>query len=117
MAQYHYKEENKIDGKTTRTGGVTKRSLAAMKHLPKVGVIKSVKGYTYNGRYNTTHTGVLVKGDKGSIRFGGFSWGYNGEGCRGLQTLFDTLNVPAKATTIAEWADSDQVGEHWKITI
>ena len=115
---YHYKEECKVNGKTLRMGGITKRSLAAMKHIPKVGTIQSVKGYTYNGRGGNTHTGVLVKGDKGSVRFGGFSWGYCGEGCRGLQILFDSLHLPADATMFIVWPSlAGPARTHWKFNL
>lgn len=115
MRKYRFVESEKSEGQTTRTGGSTRRSLAAMKHLSKVGEVKYVKGYTYNGRYNTTHVGVLVVGTKGSVRFGGFSWGYAGEGCRGLQVLFDRLKIPAHATTIGVWPEFSKVGDHWKL--
>ena len=37
----------------------------------KLGIILSVKGYRYFGRYGTTHEAVMVKGTKGTARFGG----------------------------------------------
>jgi len=81
---YRYRENN----------GVSRQSIDAIKHVVKVGKPNSIVGYRYRGRYNTSHIGVMVKGDKGSARFSGFSWGYGGEGCRALQKLFAHLNVP-----------------------
>jgi hypothetical protein len=117
---YRYVETEKVDGKTARTGGSTRRSLRALKHLPKIGTVQYVRGYVYKGRYGA-HAGVLVRGTLGSIRFGGFAWGYNGEGPRGLERLFDALNVPEWARRFV-WRSSwprmseDEVGEHWRIT-
>lgn len=52
------------------------------------------------GRYNTSHIAVRVIGDKGSCRFSGFSWGYDGEGSRSLKELFKALKVD---NTIYNW--------------
>lgn len=121
---YSYIEQEKVDGKNYRTGGVTKRSLKAMKHLPKIGVPQSVRGYVYRGRYNACHIGVMVKGDKGKIRFGGFSWGYSGEGCRGLAELFVKLGIRQDqkealqlVENIAESPNFDKPMECWKIDL
>ena len=115
---YRYVECEKDGGKTVRTGGVTKRSLAALKHLPKVGKVLYVKGYIYTGRFGVQHVGVLVRGETGSIRFGGFSWGYHGEGSRGLAQLFAKLGIAVDPYTIAEWGDfrPSYVGEYWRVT-
>jgi len=118
---YRYVETEKVEGKTTRTGGITRRSLKALKHLPKVGKLRYVRGYIYTGRYGVQHIGVLVRGEKGSVRFGGFSWGYQGEGSRGLAELFKALNLPGLALrvfTLTEWPgfSRSDVGEHWRVT-
>jgi hypothetical protein len=86
-----------------------------MKHLPKVGEVLHVRGYIYSGRHDMTHVGVLVVGTKGSIRFGGFSWGYVGEGSRGLQSLFDAIGILANSATVGRWPEFSEVGEHWRI--
>ncbi len=118
---YRYVECEKFEGKTCRTGGSTERSIAALKHLPKVGKLEYVRGYIYKGR-GTTHAAVLVRGDLGSMRFGGFSWGYYGTGCRGLQSLLNKLGVSVgegedveSIADLAPWA-CDTVGEYWRIT-
>ena len=118
MREYVYVECEKYEGKTVRTGGSTERSLKAMKHLPKVGTLYYVRGYVYRGRYNTLHVGVIVKGSKGRIRFGGFSWGYGGQGSRGLKELFEKLNIPLDPTTkiLGNWDGWDEVGEKWRIS-
>jgi hypothetical protein len=118
---YRYIECEKYEGKTLRTGGITERSLMALKHLSKVGQVRYVRGYIYTGRNGTQHAGVLVRGELGSIRFGGFSWGYNGEGPRGLEKLFDCLGVKnwcrrlVQSTRWPGFALKD-VGEWWRIT-
>ena len=117
---YHYKEEMKTEeGKTRRTGGVTHVSLKAMKHLAKIGNPTLVRGYVYKGRYGVNHIGVLVKGDAGSVRFGGFNWGYHGESCRGLRVLFDVLGIDKDVVTLGlspDFSDSN-VGIHWEIPL
>lgn len=116
---YRYVEQEKVDGKTTLTGGVTNRSLKALKHLPKIGVPRYVRGYLYKGRHGVNHIGVIVRGNLGSIRFGGFGWGYGGEGPRGLKRLFEALGITQDPATLAEWPsfrDTD-LGEHWRIKI
>jgi len=116
---YRYVEQEKYEGKTCLTGGVTKRSLLALKHLPKIGVPRYVRGYLYKGRHGVNHIGVIVRGTKGSMRFGGFGWGYGGEGPRGLKRLFEALNITLDPTyrEFGEWPsfrDTD-LGEHWRI--
>jgi len=96
----------------------TKGSLRAMKHLLKLGTITAIRGYIYFGRYNTLHVGVMVHGENGTCRFGGFSWGYGGEGPRGLNELFARLNVPqaeqARIQSIP-WTGWNAVREVWRI--
>ena len=87
MTKYRYRE--------SWGGGSTDRSIEALdKHVGKVGEIESIRGYVYYGRYKTTHVAVLVKGTKGTIRMGGFSWGYGGSGCQGLRVILAKLKVP-----------------------
>lgn len=77
--------------------GATSRCLAALDTcLPRVGKVYEVRGYVYFGRYDIHHQGVLVKGSDGSARFSGFSWGYGGQGPKGLRTLFERLRIPAQ---------------------
>jgi hypothetical protein len=80
-------------------GGVTKKSLEAFdKHISKVGTVKSIKGYLYKGKDSIKQIAVMITGDLGSVRLGGLSWGYNGEGCRGTRAIFAKLNVPQDET-------------------
>ena len=96
--------------------GVTRKSLDQLKHLPKLGKIKYVRGYFYQSKYGP-RAAVLVRGANGSCRFGGFSWGYGGEGPRGLQQLLIKLGV--ESTTIEKvvyntpW--TEEIKEHWRI--
>jgi len=117
MREYVYVECEKFEGKTMRTGGSTDKSLKAIKHLPKVGKVRYVRGYVYQGRNGVKHVGVIVKGYWGRIRFGGFSWGYGGQGPRGLKELFQELKIPLDPTTkiLGDW-EPDQVGEKWRIS-
>lgn len=68
-----------------RSAGVTRKSLKAGEaNLYKVGMVKEVLGYRVNGNEY-----VMVKGTKGSARFGGYCWSYCGEGPRGLAKLLN----------------------------
>ena len=102
-------------------GGTTKRSLkAAEKHTHKVGKIRYIRGYFYFGRYQTHHCGVIVRGDKGSARFGGFSWGYGGEGPRGLETFLKSINVPEseiRRVLAITWPNFNEAKECWRIDL
>ena len=118
--KYRYVECGKNeDGKTCRDGGVTSRSLKALKHLDKCGTLRYVKGYMYFGAYGTTHCAVLVAGDLGSVRFGGFSWGYGGEGPRGLKQLFDRLGITHSPfdQTLGPWPSFHDLREHWRVEL
>jgi hypothetical protein len=120
--EYRYVERETYEGKQLRAGGSTRGSLEAMKkHLHKVGKVKYVKGYVYIGIYDTTHIGVVVRGDKGYIRFGGFNWGYSGQGPRGLADLLKAVGVQGvDPTTLilgenAGCSSRARVGTHWKL--
>ena len=88
-------------------GGVTNLSLKAFnKHVSKIGEVSSVKGYIYFGQHKTNHIGVLLTGTKGTLRLGGLSWGYGGEGVRGLRVILTNLGCPEdeiKRVTAVEW--------------
>lgn len=88
------------------------------KVLAKLGRILYVKGYRYRGRYQTTHEAVLVRGEHGTVRFGGLLWGYPGEGPRGTIELLILLGVnPDVAANIGYHTPRlDKVGEDWRLT-
>ncbi len=98
--------------------GGTDRSLTMVhKNLSKVGRVFSIRGYRYFGRYLTTHEAVMIKGEKGSARFGGFCWSYFGEGPRGLTKLLQLCGVPVDtANSIAfNSVRNDVVGTDWEL--
>ena len=100
--------------------GYTRTSVRSMKHIPKVGAVKSVKGYTYystRGGFRSHKTAVAVIGDRGRVRFEGLNWGYEGEGPRGLQKLFDLLKVNADARTVALSPEGDETKTFWSINL
>ncbi len=75
-------------------GGSTSRSLKTFeKHKSKIGNLVSIKGYVYFGKHGVNHSAVMLTGTFGTMRLGGFSWGYNGEGPRGLRTLLENLKI------------------------
>lgn len=115
---YKFVETEKHDGKTTRTGGVTSVSVKAMRHIPKLGELSKVRGYCYKGRHGANHIGVMLHGEKGTIRFGGFSWGYGGTGPHGLNQLFKSLGLDIDSTeqSLGKWCDF-QPGEFWSIDL
>ena len=60
------------------------------KHLAKVGRVISIRLYVARIRKPwglVERPRVMVTGTKGKARFGGFLWGYMGEGPRGLVDL------------------------------
>jgi hypothetical protein len=77
-----------------RQQGTTGDALRAMPSvLDRIGTPLSVQGYRYWGRWNKLHDGVLLKGTEGTGRFSALSWGYGGEGPRGLVELLVRLGV------------------------
>lgn len=112
---YRYRENN----------GTTRRSLLAMKHLPKIGTPIQVRAYIFSSKRkentcSVNHVAVLVKGDKGSARFSGFCWGYPGEGPRGLRQLFNTIGVPQaeiERVLAIDWEGWSKVGPVWQIDL
>jgi len=85
--------------------------------IVKLGKIKLIRGYRYRGRYRVLHESVLVVGENGTARFGGFLWGYSGEGPRGLIQLLIKLNVSVlESEKIAfETKRKNEVGEDWRL--
>lgn len=97
------------------TVGVTRKSLIeAEKHLKKLGRLNYVKGYFYKGKHGP-RAGVLVRGEDGTARFGGFSWGYSGEGPRGLAVFLRMLGADETLVINHPW--NEKLGEHWRISL
>ncbi len=95
----------------TQPGGdPVARSIRAMRHLPKIGVPRYIRGYTYRDAAGIVREAVVVRGSRGSIRFVGFSWGSDCEGSSGLDSLLSALGIATIASTIAA------PGKHWRIT-
>ncbi len=63
------------------------------KILARIGTVRSVTGYRFNGRFQTQHEAVLLRGDNGTARLSGLLWGFGGEGPRGLVELFVKLGI------------------------
>lgn len=123
MSNYRYREKTTVEGKTVLCGGVTSRSINAIKHITKVGKPLYVKGYFYRCPIGIIHNAVMLVGDNGTCRFSGFSWGYSGEGSRGLNELFKVLGITDCDATnwrqIGEWPNwsIEDVKEHWRIEL
>lgn len=100
------------------TLGVTRKSLdEAAKHIGKLGRLRYVRGYFYRSKHGP-RAGVIVRGENGSARFGGFSWGYSGEGPRGLGAFLESIGVAGESLRRAvshEW--DERIGEHWRIEL
>jgi len=90
-----------------RHPGITRMSLRSMsRHLSKIGTPLWAEAYSMNVRTrngDSSRCYVAVTGTIGKIRFGGFSWGYHGEGPRGLQALLDALGY--KGDPPQTWPD------------
>ena len=92
------------------TTGTTERALAALKHLPKLGVITEIRGYQYRSRRKLSdgtwitrvdHR-IKVFGDKGVALFNGFCYGYGGTGPHGLIELFKAVGVPTGPDSVGD---------------
>ena len=59
----------------------------------------------------------MIKGENGSARFGGFSWGYGGQGPRGLIRVLQLCGVPLEtAESIAfNSVRKDVLGTDWEL--
>lgn len=83
---------NKYEYRDVR--GVTRFSVAAVrKHLSKLGKLHYVRGIfsgKCNGIANPWYR-VVIAGETGTMILGGLSWGYNGEGSRGLEEVLRML--------------------------
>ena len=100
--------------------GSTQRSLDRLKHLPKLGKLLYVRGYVYFGRYHTHHSAVIVRGENGTARFDGFSWGYGGTGPNGLRRMLTGLGVSPEVVNKVAFAtpwEVDGAKEAWKIDL
>lgn len=98
--------------------GTTHKSIDRFnKHIGRIGKVASVEGYRYRGRYHTTHEGVMIRGENGTLRFDGFCWGYSGTGPSGLYFTLLALRVDdTKARDVAFYTvRRDVVGTDWKI--
>ncbi len=92
--------------------GVTLHSLSKLHHLDKLGILLSICGYRYRHK-GVLHERVMVRGTNGSARFGGFCWGYWGEGPRGLQKLFDVLEIKRPVHTLPRNSCPGKDWEFW----
>jgi hypothetical protein len=84
MKKYRYRYE----GGTTH--GARKRF---EKILANLGPVKEIRGYRYFGRFQTQHEAVMLVSEKGTARFSGLLWGYNGDGPRGTVSLLKLLGI------------------------
>lgn len=98
--------------------GTTRTSLSAMRHLSKIGKVTSIRGYRYKAK-GISQEAVLVSGENGSCRFGGFLWGYAGEGPRGTVELLKHLGLPEYAANEVAFEslrrEHDELGVDWRI--
>lgn len=98
--------------------GYTKISLESVKkHLHKIGTVKTIRGYTYKSK-NGPEQAVLIKGDRGSMRLNGLSWGYGGEGPAGLRWTLQRIGVDLNEINRVlnrSWDDCETIGTKWQI--
>lgn len=104
-----------------KTSGVTSVSLSALKHLPKIGKPLYLKAYVHLNKYGGKSFKILVRGVNGSVRFGGFSFGYKGEGPHGFVQLLKTLgfneDVAKHIAFETNWNKSEKLGECFKFNL
>lgn len=98
--------------------GVTHVSRTSVdKHLHKIGIVRSIRGYTYSGKHGPDQA-VLVKGDLGTMRLSGLSWGYGGEGPAGLRYVLAKIGVnnnDIERVLRTSWDDCDKIGTKWLV--
>ena len=109
---YRYRQSSNL--------GSTKDSLKSFeRHHRKIGVIQTIKGYTYSSN-GILKNGVLIKGSKGSMRLNSLSWGYSGEGPRGLLKVLMYLQVPESQINRvldSKWHAYNGVEQCWVINM
>ena len=81
-----------------KDGGTREGLRAFRKHHHKIGEPTEVRGYTviaWCGFLGVSpYVRVTVRGKNGTLRLGGFQWGYSGEGPRGLEEILYCLGIP-----------------------
>jgi hypothetical protein len=106
----------------TRMDGVTRKSIDALKHLPRLGTISNIRAYrikTDRSGMISTNEYVMVTGEHGTARFSGFCWGYGGEGPRGTEKLLQTIGLPPHMCENAAYRQPryDQLGTDWELKL
>lgn len=88
----------------------------AMKHLPKLGKILSIRGYRYQGRYGLNEA-VMVVGELGTARFNAVCWSYGGSGPHAVRDLLMLLGVSQDWAEIIAFKSFrwDDKGTDWEV--
>lgn len=105
--------------------GCTRHSIKGLKYIHKLGKLISIEAYTVasSDKYLDSTSDwlagrskqfnamirIIVRGEFGSCTYGGFSWGYSGEGPRGLIELFKTCGMTPEMAN--HYATSSTLGE------
>ena len=104
-----------------RISGCTSANLRQLDKVDQIGEIRCVRGYIRTDSQYVRRTSVMVHGTAGTVRFDGFSWGYDGEGPRGLDRLFSKLNIPQYQRNFVQshdwsgWEGPDR--EFWRVNL
>jgi hypothetical protein len=99
--------------------GCTRHSVKGLKYINKLGKLVSIEAYTVGAVIDKNHKErsswidsklrIIVRGEHGSCTFGGFSWGYGGEGPHGLIELLKTCGMTPQMAS--HYATSNALGE------
>jgi hypothetical protein len=98
--------------------GCTRHSIKGLKYINKLGKLISIQAYTVASKnklktgwnvFLNTHIRIKIIGENGTCIFGGFSWGYGGEGPRGLIELLKSCGMNQELAT--HYATSNALGE------
>jgi hypothetical protein len=104
-----------------RISDSTKGCLNKMNVVENIGDVRFIRGYLRVDHRGIKLNSVMVHGTLGTVRFDGFSWGYAGEGVRGLLALFEKLNIPQYQRDFAEhheWSGWEgPPREYWRINL
>lgn len=104
-----------------RVDDSTSGCLRQLHKVDEIGDVRFIRGYLRVDHHGVKRNSVMVHGTTGTVRFDGFGWGYGGEGPRGLNELFEKLNVPQYQRDFVQGHDwtgwSGPCREYWRINL
>jgi hypothetical protein len=106
--------------------GLTRKSVNAIKHIKRLGMIQKIVGYRYfarvkfeSGFHPIKREAIKVIGENGFAVFSGFCWGYGGEGPSGLHELLLQCGIHDTIATRVAFNQKryNDVGTDWELDL